>query len=79
MALALDDQGRHEEAIKHNREAIRIDPDSPQAHNNLAVELYFIGEYAEAWKEVRLAEELGAGPNPEFIEALREKVPEGEK
>ncbi len=79
MALALDDQGRHEEAIKHNREAIRIDPDSPQAHNNLAVELYFIGEYAEAWKEVRLAEELGAEPNPEFIEALREKMPEGEK
>jgi len=36
LALALDDQGRPQEAIFHYYETLRIKPDHAKAHNNLA-------------------------------------------
>lgn len=35
-----------------------------------------IGQYEEAWHEVKLARKYGAEPNPNFIRGLSEKMPE---
>ncbi|MBW2195101.1 MAG: tetratricopeptide repeat protein [Deltaproteobacteria bacterium] len=55
LALALYEQNRHDEAIVHASQAIRIDSDYRQAHNNLGVALTAkgltddaISHYAEA-------------------------------
>jgi len=74
-ANGLMRQGKFTEAILEFREAVRLKPDFGQAHNNLAVVLFFTGDYAEAWKEVDLARKYGAEPNPAFIKGLSEKMP----
>ena len=36
MGIVSVEQGNHEEAIEHYREAIRLTPDDPRSYNNLA-------------------------------------------
>jgi tetratricopeptide (TPR) repeat protein len=48
MGFALDQLGRPEEAVVHYREALRIDPTSAKAHNNLAVYLAKHGDMEAA-------------------------------
>jgi 4-amino-4-deoxy-L-arabinose transferase-like glycosyltransferase len=79
LGIALRNQGKTDEAIEAYREAIRIRPNIPEAHNYLAVALYFKGGYAEAWREVHLAEQYGATPHPDFLENLSRKMPEPEE
>jgi len=69
-------QGKGDEAIREYQEAIRLEPDLASAHNNLAISLYLKGDYAEAWKEVRLCRKYGLNPHPGFIKALSQKMPE---
>lgn len=69
-------QGKTDEAIQEYREALRIQPDLGEGHYNLAVALYLKGDYAEAWEEVRLSLRYGVTPNPDFLAALSEKMPE---
>ena len=61
-------------AVEAARQAVTIEPDSPMAHNNLAVALYFSGEYAEAQRHLERAAELGYSVDPRFAEALRAKT-----
>jgi Flp pilus assembly protein TadD len=77
LGSALDDLSKIDEAMAAYREAIRIKPDLAEAHNNLAVDLYYAGRYAEAWKEVRLSRKYGAEPAPDFLDALSNKMAEG--
>jgi Flp pilus assembly protein TadD len=44
------------------------------ARNNLAVALYFKGEYAEAQRNMEKAKELGYSVDPRFVEALKAKL-----
>ena len=44
------------------------------AHNNLAVALYFSGEYAEAQRHLERASELGYSVDPRFADALGAKA-----
>jgi Tfp pilus assembly protein PilF len=61
-------------AVEAARQAVTLEPDSPMAHNNLAVALYFSGEYVDAQQHLERASELGYGVDPRFVETLRAKV-----
>ena len=76
FGMALQNQGKFDEAIREYRAAIRLKPNLGPAHNNLAVVLYSAGNYDEAWSEVQLAEKNGTAVNPEFLQALLEKMPD---
>ncbi|MDI6827925.1 MAG: tetratricopeptide repeat protein, partial [Armatimonadota bacterium] len=76
LGVILKDLGKLDEAIKEYREAIRLDPALGEAHNNLAIALYLKGDYAGAWKEVKLCRRYGITPHPDFVRALSERMPE---
>ena len=61
-------------AVDAARQAVTLEPDSPMAHNNLAVALYFSGEYAEAQRHLERASELGYSVDPRFADALGAKA-----
>ena len=76
MGCALEQQGKVGEALREYQEAVRLKPDFGMAHNNLAVDYYYIGSYAEAWKEVHLAQKYQTTVNPGFLQALTQKMPD---
>ena len=53
---------------------ILVDDQSPLAHNNLAVALYFSQQFSEAKKHMDRARELGYSVDPNFISSLEEKL-----
>jgi Flp pilus assembly protein TadD len=61
-------------AVDAARQAVTLEPDSPMARNNLAVALYFKGEFKEAQRNMEKARELGYSVDPRFVEALRQKM-----
>ena len=71
----LAERGKLDEAIGHFREAVKMAPDYGDARRNLAVALYFRGDYAGAWNEVHLAKKHGVQFDPRFIRELTEKMP----
>ena len=79
LGYALDKAQRPDEAIEAYRQAVRLQPQLGDSHNGLAVHYYAKGLYAEAWKEVRLAEQCGYRLNPDFLKALSAMMPEPEK
>lgn len=76
LGLALRDLNRNDEAIAHYEEALRINPRFAEAHNNLAVALYFKGDYKGAWREAHLAAQYGVMPDQGFLQALSEQMPD---
>ena len=67
LANALHKLGEEEEAIRHHREAIRLDPDYAPHHYNYANTLYDLGRREEALAEYRKALEL----DPELDQAKK--------
>lgn len=61
VGSALASQGRHEDAMSHHREAVRLRPDYANAHNNLGIALAAAGDMAAAVVEYRAA--LEADPD----------------
>ncbi|MDI6829330.1 MAG: tetratricopeptide repeat protein, partial [Armatimonadota bacterium] len=76
LGTLYGEKGQIDDEILQYRKAISLKPDFGEAHNNLAVALYYKGKYAEAWKEVRLARKYGIKPSPDFLKALSKKMPE---
>lgn len=76
LGNAYRDEGMNEEAISQYRAALSINPSIGSAHNNLAVALYWVGDYEEAWREAYLAASCGVPPDPGFLEALSEEMPD---
>ncbi len=76
LGVQLKDQGDIQGAIREYRAATKCKPSLPEAHNNLAVIFFMQGQYAEAWKEIHLAERYGFSPNPGFLDALSQKMPD---
>ncbi|MDI6829480.1 MAG: tetratricopeptide repeat protein, partial [Armatimonadota bacterium] len=72
LAIIQDYDG----AIKHLSIGLKLSPDDAEGHYNLAVALCSKGDYALAWREVRLAEKYGMKPNPAFIRALSKEMSE---
>lgn len=62
---ALRNRGKFEEAVEHYREALQIQPVSPQAHNNLGVCLMHLGKPEEAADHFRQALQI----NPSYAAA----------
>lgn len=64
--------GRHEEAIVHYREALRLDPENGNTHHTLAESLQALGRLEEAEREYR--EAISLDPDhpeaPACLEAL---------
>jgi hypothetical protein len=44
------------------------------ARNNLAVALYFKGDFTESQRNMEKAQELGYSVDPRFVEALQAKL-----
>ena len=63
LGLALDQQGRTEEAIQHYLQALRIKPDFEMAHNNLGVALDKQGRTEEAVSHYLKALQI----NPDYV------------
>src|SRR5207244_12113584 len=57
-ATLMLEKGNNSGAIEHYREALRLQPNSPQAHYNLAVGLVRNGELDAAIPELRVALQL---------------------
>lgn len=76
LATAYSDQERWRDSIAEYREAIKILPKDPQSHNNLAIILYAVGDYAEAWREVHICEDLGWQMRQIFLDDLSIKMPD---
>ncbi len=53
LAIALGDDGRHQEALWHCRQADRLQSDSVLVHHNWAVELLQAGQFPEAVEKYR--------------------------
>jgi len=75
LAITLSKLKRTNEAISQYREVVRIQPNHALAHHNLAALLCSKGDYAEAWKELRLAQQYGMAPDPALVGILSERVP----
>jgi TolB-like protein/Tfp pilus assembly protein PilF len=59
--------GRHEEAVETGMQAVRLDPLSPAAYNELAFALWFAGKPDEAEKQFEIALEL----DPDFWQTIQ--------
>ncbi len=63
-------------AIEELRVAARLDRRDARIHERLALQLYYTGQPAEAWEEVRRAESLGHAVPPQFRALLEGQMPE---
>jgi Tfp pilus assembly protein PilF len=63
-----------DKAVESAQQAVTLEPDSGMAHNNLAVALYFKGEYNEAKQHLERAKELGYSVDPRFVQGLNAKL-----
>lgn len=75
LGYALVKLGKIDQAEDAYRDAIRLEPQSGESHWNLAMLQYSKGRYAEAWSEIRLAEQYGYHAPPDFLKALSAQMP----
>jgi tetratricopeptide (TPR) repeat protein len=77
LSIALGNAWFHSGALPEAedafRSALRADPRSGDAHNNLAVVLMLTGRPEEAAREVELAEKAGVPRNPRLQEEIRKR------
>lgn len=66
LGVALDNQGRSQDAIAHYRQALELRPNYPEACNNLGVTLHALGRHDEAAALHRTALAI----RPRYPEAL---------
>ena len=66
--------GRTDDAIPLLRKAAAMKPNWGQPHRSLAMALYNKGEYEEASREARMAQQFGCPPSPAFLRALGERM-----
>jgi tetratricopeptide (TPR) repeat protein len=65
LGAALQAQGRHDEAIDHLREALRLKPDHAVSHYNLGIALEALGDPEEAMSQYRDTLSI----RPDYVEA----------
>ena len=75
LALGMMSRKNLDGAIAEYRKAIDADPNNIQAQGGLAMALYNAGRFAEAWRQVQVAESHGAKLPPDFLKALSTKIP----
>ena len=75
-AIALHMEGKLEKAVEAYHKEIAREPSKARLRSNLAVALYQLERYDEAWDEVHEAQRLGGSPPAAFVKALRKKMSE---
>lgn len=79
IGMAYLDRSEENEAIQAFRETVRVSPNRPdisgRAHRHLAEVLFGKGEYSEAAKHARKAEELGSPVERSLYRRMIEKTP----
>lgn len=70
------DRSNMDEALTWYSKALEIKPDLPMVHNDLAGVLYYKGEYAKAWQEIKMCRKYGGNPSPALLQMLSAKMPE---
>jgi tetratricopeptide (TPR) repeat protein len=63
-------KGQYDAAIRDYDKAIELKPDLAAAYSNRAIARSQTKDYDKAWADVRMFRNLGAAPNPRFIEEL---------
>ena len=76
MGFALQKQGELHSSVDHIRRAVKLQPNWGYAHSSLATTLYQTGDYAGAWREVKLARRNHGIMHPMFLAALEKAMPE---
>jgi Flp pilus assembly protein TadD len=71
LTSVLTMKGDDERALAAARRGVELDGDSPLAHNNLAVALYFSERFCEAHRHMEKARQLGYSVDPNFVASLR--------
>ena len=74
LTSVLTMKGEDERAVIAARKGLELNPDSPLGHNNLAVALYFNGNFADSKIHLEKAKELGYSVDPNFVSSLQEKL-----
>jgi len=74
---------RWEDAVEYYTRGLHFLPNSQGMNAGRAEALYELGRYEEAWRDIHQAEVIGASlgwsPDEEFLEKLREAMPEPER
>ncbi len=73
LGNAYFQSGSLPEAEREFRSTLLADPDSGDAHNNLAVVLMVTGRAEEAEREAKLAEKAGVPVSPRLLEEIRKR------
>lgn len=71
--------GQLDQAVVHLEHSTKLAPKWGLAHCMLAIGLNTKGDYAGAWREVKLARRYGSPPPPAFIDALSKSMPEPQR
>jgi len=69
-------QDRPQEAMASLLRALELNSNCAEAHLNLSTVLAHSGDYQEAWRHVRQAQQLGIAVDPRFLEVLSRKMSE---
>ncbi len=75
LGYAFGQKDEWDEAIEMYKGAVEFKPEFKEAHYNLALAFAQTGRFKEAWREVRVAEELGYQAQP-LIKELEKIFPE---
>jgi len=75
----LDDNTRAayiEKSSEYYTEALKLQPNSAYVYGSWATASFWLGDYASAWRYVKLARQYGGTPGKRFLEMLEAKMPE---
>jgi Tfp pilus assembly protein PilF len=76
LGLALLYSGNPKDALPILQKALDIAPQNGDAHVNMALFYFSVGDYPSSWKHVHFAQDYKAAVNPTFLHDLQGKMPE---
>ena len=76
LASTLAHQQDWTGATRQYKQAVRIAPQSGTTHQSLAQTEYATGQYGKAWDSVHAGQQAGTKPDPQFVQQLRQRMPE---
>jgi tetratricopeptide (TPR) repeat protein len=63
-------------ASEYYTQALQLQPNSAYVYGSWATASYWIGDYATAWRYVKLEKKYGGKTGKQFLKMLKEKMPE---
>ena len=78
LADALGRAGRTAESVVELRAALRLDSERGETWSRLAIQLYYLHDYADAWQAVHRAQDFGSDVPAQFRALLAGVLPDPE-